>query len=311
MMRRFVLMSLLCLMSASTLAEKAPIRVLATFSILADLAHQVGGERVVVTSLVGPDQDAHGFDPRASDIRRMSQTDLVIANGLGFDPWIARMVAAARYKGRVLTVSDGITPLMADAHEDHADHEDEKSVSHAHADHGAADPHAWLDINHAKHYVRAIAAALGVIDPASAAHYTDRAKSYITQLDTLDVELRNRFAALPDHRRTVVTPHDAFGYFAHAYGLHFVAPAGLSNEASPSAASLATLIEQLRELKVPVVFLESFADERLIERIRTATGARRGGTLYADALASDGPASTYLGLMRHNANTLLSGLDTQ
>ncbi|TVO58970.1 metal ABC transporter solute-binding protein, Zn/Mn family [Denitromonas halophila] len=308
MMHRLVLMSLLCLVSASTLAEKAPIRVLTTFSILADLAHQVGGERVVVTSLVGPDQDAHGFDPRASDIRRMSQTDLVIANGLGFDPWIARMVAAARYKGRVLTVSDGITPLMADAHEDH---EDEKSASHAHGDHGAADPHAWLDIDHARHYVRAIAATLGTIDPAGAALYTDRASTYIAQLDALDVELRNRFSALPDHRRTVVTPHDAFGYFAHAYGLHFVAPAGLSNEASPSAASLATLIEQLRELKVPVVFLESFADERLIERIRAATGARRGGTLYADALASGGPASTYLGMMRHNADTLLSGLDTQ
>ncbi|MCZ4304056.1 zinc ABC transporter substrate-binding protein [Zoogloeaceae bacterium G21618-S1] len=304
-MHRLFMMSLLCVLSASTLAETAPIRVLATFSILADLAHEVGGDRVVVSSLVGPDQDAHGFDPRASDIRRMSQTDLVIANGLGFDPWIARMVAAARYKGRVLTVSDGITPLMADAHDDH---DDEPSGSHAHAAHGAADPHAWLDINHAKHYVGAIAATLGTLDPAGASHYADRATAYNAQLDALDAELRRRFSALPAHRRTVVTPHDAFGYFAHAYDLHFVAPAGLSNEASPSAANLAALIDQLRQLKVPVVFFESFADERLIERIRQATGARRGGLLYADALAKTGPASTYLGLMQHNAETLITGL---
>ncbi|HPR07259.1 MAG TPA: zinc ABC transporter substrate-binding protein [Denitromonas sp.] len=304
-MRRLLMMSLLCLLTGNALADQTPVRVLATFSILADLAHEVGGDRVVVTSLVGPDQDAHGFDPRASDIRRMSQTDLVLANGLGFDPWIARMVAAARYKGRMLTVSDGITPLMADAHDVH---DEQRSAPHAHATDGAADPHAWLDIGHARHYVRAIAAALADIDPAGAAHYARRSFTYIAQLDALDADLRARFAALPAHRRTVVTPHDAFGYFAHAYDLHFVAPAGLSNEASPSAASLAMLIDQLRQLKVPVVFFESFADERLIERIRQATGARRGGLLYADALAKAGPASTYLGLMRHNADTLIDGL---
>ncbi|KAA3653873.1 MAG: metal ABC transporter substrate-binding protein [Proteobacteria bacterium] len=304
MMQRFLMAGLLCLLSATVHAGKPAVPVLATFSILADLAREVGGERVVVTSLVGPDQDAHGFDPRASDIRRLSRAQLVIANGLGFDPWIQRMQAAARYKGRVVTVSDGITPLSAE--DTHADHDHD----HGHDAHAgdASDPHAWLDVRHAQHYVRAIAKALSDIDPAGAPYYGQRTIAYLKQLDALDAELRQGFAALPDHRRTVVTPHDAFGYFAHAYGLHFVAPAGLSNEASPSAASLATLIEQLRALKVPVVFLESFADERLIERIRAATGARRGGTLYADALASDGPASTYLGLMRHNANTLLAGL---
>lgn len=299
---RVFLAALLCLFAASAQAGKPTVQVLATFSILADFAHEVGGERVEVVSLVGPNQDAHGFDPRASDIRRLSQAQLVIANGLGFDPWIHRMQAAARYKGRLLTVSDGITPLPAD--DAHGGHD------HDHADHGeaASDPHAWLDVRHAQHYVRAIARALSEIDPAGKAYYSQRTITYLKQLDALDADLRQRIATLPDNRRTVVTPHDAFGYFAHAYELRFVAPAGLSNEASPSAASLAELIEQLRQLKVPVVFLESFADERLIERIRTATGARRGGTLYADALASDGPASTYLGMMRHNADTLLAGL---
>ena len=300
MMRRLVFLSLLCLFAGAAQATKPTVQVLTTFSILADLAREVGGERVVVTSLVGPDQDAHGFDPRASDIRRLSKADLVIANGLGFEPWLKRMLAAARYKGQVLIAADGIDALEADEH--HAEHD------HAGQDDDDKDPHAWLDIRHAQHYVRSIATALSERDPAGAAHYAQRAKAYLLELDTLDADLRSRFAALPEARRTVVTPHDAFGYFAHAYGLRFVAPAGLSNEASPSAASLATLIEQLRELKVPVVFLESFADERLIERIRTATGARRGGTLYADALASDGPARTYLGLMRHNADTLIAGL---
>lgn len=304
MMYRFLVAGLCCLLTTAALAAEPALKVLTTFSILADFTRQVGGERVQVASLVGPEQDAHGFDPRASDIRRVREAQLVIANGLGFDPWIDRMLASARYSGRRLVASDGIAPLAAAAeeHEAHAAHADH----HPHDD--AVDPHAWLDATNARHYVRAIAAALSAADPAGSALYAARSSAYLAELEALDAELKQAFATLPAQRRTVVTPHDAFGYFAHAYGLRFVAPAGLSNEASPSAASLAALIAQLRALKMPVVFLESFADERLIGRIQQATGARRGGVLYADALASRGPATTYLGMMRHNANTLMAGL---
>ncbi|MBT0959937.1 metal ABC transporter solute-binding protein, Zn/Mn family [Denitromonas iodatirespirans] len=304
MIRHFLLAGLCCLMTTAAQAAEPAVKVLTTFSVLADFTRQIGGERVLVTSLVGPDEDAHGFDPRASDIRRIREATLVIANGLGFDPWIDRMLASARYTGRRLVASDGIVPLAADAaHEADEAHDDD----HHHDDH-AVDPHAWLDVANARHYVRAIADALTAADPAGSAVYAERSRAYLAELETLDADLKQAFTHLPPNRRTVVTPHDAFGYFAHAYDLTFVAPAGLSNEASPSAASLAALIAQLRTLKVPVVFLESFADERLIKRIQQATGATRGGVLYADALAKRGPASTYVGMMRHNADTLMAGL---
>lgn len=282
-------------LSISSLHAEPALRVLTTFSILGDFVTQVGGDRVVVTSLVGPDQDAHAFDARASDIRHLSRADMVVANGLGFDPWIDRMLAAARFKGVVVIASAGITPLAAiDAHDD----------AHDEAHSGEADPHAWLDVRNAMQYVRTIEAALAQRDPDGAATYAANASAYLARLDALDDTLRTRLAALPPARRTVVTPHAAFGYFAHAYGLRFLAPAGLSNEAAPSAAAVAALIRQLRRLEVPVVYLETLADSRLIQRIRRETGAQLGGTLHADALSAGGDATTYIGLMEHNLRTL-------
>ncbi|QID16287.1 zinc ABC transporter solute-binding protein [Nitrogeniibacter mangrovi] len=270
------------------------LRVLTSFTILKDFAEQVGGDRVAVTTLVGFDQDAHAFDPRASDIRRISEADLVIVNGLGFDPWMARMLASARFAGPVVVASKGVTPLQAG----HAPgHEDDGHAGHAHGD---ADPHAWLDVRNAMLYVDNIAAALAAADPAGADHYRQRASAYRARLAELDTRLRARFGALPEARRTVVTPHDAFGYFAHAYGLRFLAPAGIANEAAPSARAVAELIEQLRALKVDRVFLETLTDDRLIERIGRETGARVGGTLYADALSRRDGADTYVGLMEHD-----------
>ncbi len=281
--------------SVGSLHAEPALRVLATFSILGDFVAQVGGDRVAVTSLVGPDQDAHAFDARASDIRHLSRADMVVANGLGFDPWIDRMLAAARFKGTVVIASAGITPLGATDPHDNTDDE-------AHND--ETDPHAWLDVRNAMQYVRTIEAALAQRDPDGAATYAANAAAYLARLDALDDMLHTRLAALSPARRTVVTPHAAFGYFAHAYRLRFLAPAGLSNEAAPSAAAVAALIRQLRRLEVPVVYLETLADSRLIERIRRETGAQLGGTLHADALSADGDATTYIGLMEQNLRTL-------
>jgi zinc/manganese transport system substrate-binding protein len=253
---------------------------------------------VAVNTLVGPDQDAHAFDPRASDIRQLSRADLIVTNGLGFDPWVARMIESARYAGPVVVASRDITPLDS-AHEHDTDGE------HAGHDHGAADPHAWLDVRNAMIYVRTIAAALIAADPAGASHYRANETAYLARLDVLDARLRTTFAALPEHRRIVVTPHDAFSYFAHAYGLRFLAPAGLSNEAAPSAKTVAALIAQLRELKVDRFFIETLSDDRLVERIGQETGARMGGTLYADALSSKDGADTYVGMMEHDLQTLV------
>lgn len=277
----------------------APLEVVASFSIVADLAREVGGERVSVTALVGPDEDAHGFAPRPSDARRIRDADLVVANGLGFDTWIERLAQSAGYRGPIVIASAGVEPI-----EDHTAH------GHAHGhDHGAIDPHAWQDVRNAQRYVANIAAALIDIDPDGADHYRDNAARYTAALQALDAEIRSTLAAVPAERRKVVTSHDAFGYFGRAYGLRFLAAAGVGSHSEPSAAGVARLVRQLRRENVAVVFLENVNDPRLIERIGSESGARVGGTLYSDALsAADGAAPTYVDMMRHNLGVLMDGL---
>lgn len=297
-LRRLLLaLTALLALSASGL-RAAPLEVVASFSILGDLVAQVGGERVAVTTLVGPGADAHNYQPRPSDARRLRQAKLVVANGLGFDNWIERLAASSGYRGGVVVASAGIVPLeTAHAHE------------HDGGEAGAVDPHAWQDLRNARHYVDNLAAALAAVDPDGAATYRRNAADYGARLAALDASMRETFAALPPERRKVVTSHDAFGYFARAYGLQFLAAVGVSNQAEPSASGIAMLIRQLRRENVPAVFVESIGDARLVERIREESGARLGGTLYSDALSGpDGPAPTYLEMMRHNFETLLDGM---
>ncbi|WP_230970349.1 metal ABC transporter solute-binding protein, Zn/Mn family [Nitrogeniibacter aestuarii] len=296
-MTRFLASLMLCFSLSSTAFAEPALRVLTTFTILQDFVREIGGDRVTVTTLVGFDEDAHAFDPRASDIRRLRDADLLVSNGLGFDPWIDPMMQSARFTGTHVVASSQVTPLERDD-------EGHDEPGHEHHHDGMADPHAWLDATNAMNYVRTIAAALIAADPAGKSIYEANEAAYLAQLNTLEKDLRAGFASLPPSRRTVVTPHDAFGYFAHAYGLHFLAPAGLSNEAAPSAAAVADLIRQLRELNVDRVYLETLADDRLIQRIGRETGATVGGALYADALSRKDGADTYTGLMRHNLKTL-------
>ncbi|BAL26156.1 metal ABC transporter substrate-binding protein [Azoarcus sp. KH32C] len=282
-------------------AAAAPLEVVASFSILGDLVRQVGGERVHVTALVGPGEDAHNFEPRPSDARKLRSAQLVVASGLGFDPWLDRLAQTAGYKGRVLVASTGIEPIAApDEHEDAPG-----GAGH----HDTIDPHAWQDATRAQRYVSNIVDALAQIDPAGAPSYRDNGKRYIAELKTLDGEIRTALARIPPERRKVVSSHDAFGYFAHAYGIRFLAPAGISNQSEPSASGVAKLIRQLRQEKVPAVFVENISDPRLLARIQKESGARMGGTLYSDALSGpDGPAKTYLEMMRHNLRTLAGAL---
>jgi len=297
-MIRFLAALTLSFALGSTAFAEPALRVLTTFTILQDFVREIGGDRVEVSTLVGFDEDAHAFDPRASDIRRLREADLLVSNGLGFDPWIDSMMHSARFGGTHVVASAQITPLEREG-EGHGE------PDHHHHDHeGMADPHAWLDATNAMNYVSTIAAALIAADPDGKAVYEANEAAYLARLNTLEKDLRAGFGSLPESRRTVVTPHDAFGYFAHAYGLHFMAPAGLSNEAAPSAAAVADLIRQLRELKVDRVYLETLADDRLIQRIGKETGATVGGALYADALSKKDGADTYIGLMQHNLRTL-------
>lgn len=281
----------------------APLEVVVSFSILGDLVRQVGGERVRVVTLVGPDQDAHNYQPRPSDARRIGAAHLVVVSGLGFDPWLERLAHTAGFKGTVLVASHDIEPIAAPDTRDDAH-------GHRHGTHrDATDPHAWQDVSRTQRYVANIANALTLADAAGANLYRHNAARYIAELKALDTEIRNALSRIPAERRKVVSSHDAFGYFAHAYGVRFLAPAGISNQSEPSASGVAQLIRQLRREKVPVVFVESISDPRLVERIRKESGARLGGTLYSDALSgADGPAPTYVAMMRHNLDTLIEGL---
>ncbi|NMG31992.1 metal ABC transporter substrate-binding protein [Aromatoleum evansii] len=296
--------SLLVLFGIAALpAQAAPLEVVTSFSIVGDFIRQVGGDRVKVTTLVAADQDAHNFQPRPSDARRIGAAQLVVVSGLGFDPWLERLAQTAGYKGPLLVASQGVEPIAAD--DGHDDAHGHGKGSHQ----DAVDPHAWQDVARAQRYVANIADALAQADPPNAKAYRDNAIRYAAELKALDAEIRSALFAVPAERRKVVSAHDAFGYFAHAYGVRFLAPAGISNQSEPSAAGVAQLIRQLRREKVPAVFVESVSDPRLIERIRKESGARLGGTLYSDALsAADGPAPTYVAMMRHNLRTLLDGM---
>lgn len=297
-------------------AHAQKLEVTTSFSILGDLVSQVGGERVKVRALIGADEDAHAFQPRPSDARNVGGAALVVVNGLGFDDWMVRLARSGGYKGEVVVASAGIDTLAMskdDAHDHGHDHGHDGEKANDKADARAVDPHAWQDVGNVRRYVANIADALAKADPEGAHGYRANAERYDGELKALDAEIRAAFAALPAERRKVVSSHDAFGYFGRAYGIRFLSPVGVSNNAEPTAQGVARLIRQLKAEKVPAVFIENVADPRLIERIRSESGAQIGGTLYSDALSkAGGPASSYVQMMRANLDALrqaLSGAD--
>ena len=268
-------------------------RAVATFSILGDFARNVGGERVELATLVGPNGDVHVFAPTPGDVKTIAAADIVFVNGLGLEGWIDRLIAASATRGLVVVASWGITP---------------RSGTRA-QDRGASDPHAWQSVANAKLYVGNIRDGLMAIDAAEKKIFEANANTYLAKLDALDGEIRAAIEAIPSARRKVITAHSAFGYFGDAYGIEFIAPEGLSTEAEPSARDIAKLIEQIRRENVPALFLENVADSRLLQRIGAETGVRIGGRLYSDALSPpDGPAASYIEMMRSNLRALTRAL---
>ena len=289
-MRR-VQLWLICL---ALLATACPARaqnrlnVVASFSILGDLVRNVGGTSVNVTTLVGPDGDAHVYVPTPSDAKRIADAKLVFVNGFGFEGWLPRLVQSAGGKAVIVTATSGIAPLKLGSD---------------------ADPHAWQSVANAKIYVGNIRDALVAADPASAPAFRGNAEAYLAKLDALDREVRAAVAQIPESRRRVISTHSAFGYFAAAYGVEFIAPLGVSTESEASARDIAGIITQIRVAKIPAVFLENVSDARLIRRISAETGARVGGTLYSDSLTGEkGDAPTYIEMVRHNIKALTSAL---
>jgi zinc/manganese transport system substrate-binding protein len=316
--RRLFLSSLaaagIALSSGAQAQEKLPV--VASFSILGDLVQNVGGERIALTTLVGPDGDAHVYSPTPADARAVAQAKLVFVNGVGFEGWMERLVQSSASKAEIVTASKGIETLSFGEEEehDHAHEHEKKEADDGHDrghDHGAIDPHAWQSVGNVKIYVANTRDALIAADPAGKADYEANAASYLIKLAALDAEVRSAIAALPQDGRTIITSHDAFGYFAHAYGIEVVAPQGVSTEAEPTAKQVAALIRQIKAEKVRAIFVENITDPRMIRRIAEESGARIGGALYSDALSQkDGPAGTYIDMIRHNIRTLSAGLSS-
>ena len=300
------------------------LKVVASFSILGDMVREVAGDGVALTTLVGPDGDAHVYEPTPGDVQAVAAADIVFVNGLAFEGWMPRLLEAAGFKGRMVVVSDGITPREWDGEADEGHAEAGHGHGHAHGttgaghdadgeseghDHGAFDPHAWQDLRNGVVYVGNIARALAEADPDHAARYKAAGEAYAATLASLDGRIRAEIGAVPEARRKVVTSHDAFGYFGAAYGITFIAPQGVSTEAEASAGDVAQIIEQIRAEQIPAVFVENITDPRLVEQIARETGAVVGGELYSDALSGpDGPASNYVQMFEFNAAALTKAL---
>lgn len=285
-------------------AAAEPLRAVATFSILADLVRQVGGAQVSVTSLVGPNADAHSYNPAPADSRTLAQAQIIVVNGLGFEGWIDRLVRASGTRAPVVVASAGVKTVAADP---------EHSHDHAH-DHGrdaaeAADPHAWQSVANVRIYVANIRDGLAKADPAHAEDYARNAEAYLAALDGLEGEIRRTVAGIPPEHRRVITTHDSFGYFSAAYGLAFIAPQGVSTASEASPRDVARIIRQIRRDKVPAVFLETIVDPRLMQQVARESGARIGGKVYSDSLSGpDGPAPTYVEMMRTNLRAFSTAL---
>jgi zinc/manganese transport system substrate-binding protein len=276
------------LMTVIALRAQEKIQIVASFSILGDFAKNVGGDRVNVTTLVGPNSDVHVYTPAPADAKKIADAKLVIINGLGLEGWLPRLVQSSGGKAATVTATNGIAPRKLGSD---------------------ADPHAWQSVVNAKIYVANIRDALVAADQPGASTYRANADAYLTKLDVLDREVRDAVAQIPEARRKVISTHNAFGYFAAAYGIAFVAPQGVSTESEPSARDIAAIITQIRTGKIPAVFLENISDPRLMRRISAETGAMIGGTLYSDSLtAENGDAPTYIDMVRHNIKALTSAL---
>lgn len=265
------------------------LTVVATFSVIADLASSVAGDRADVTSLVPVGGDPHTFEPRPSDVNALARADVVLDNGLGLSPWFDAV--SNRVGGELVVLSDGIS---------------EQAV----ADGGKVDPHLWMVPEYAAAYVDVVEQALTAADPDGAADYAANADAARTELAALDDELAARFDTLPDDRRQLVTSHDAYSYFAERYGLEVIgSPVGVSTEEQPGAGTVAELIDLVRSERVPTIFVESTVNPDVIERIAADAGVEVGEPLYGDSVGEPGSgAEGYAGMLRANTEAIVSGL---
>ncbi|USY25861.1 metal ABC transporter substrate-binding protein [Alcaligenes sp. 1735tsa3] len=296
------------LLAASLSVQAEPLRVVSSFSILNDMVKEIGGDKVMASTIVPANGDAHSFEPRPSDAKTLANAQLLVINGLEFETWLPRLQQAAGYKGPQVVATEGITPLAFEGggHEDHAGHDHDHDHSHQH---GSQDPHAWQSLGLAQIYVRNISKGLEQADPANAEYYQRRAKDYAQRIQELDDSIKTRLQAVPVEKRKVITSHDAFSYMGKAYDIRFIPLVGVSSQAEPSARDIAQIIQQARSEQIQAIFVENTVSAKLVEQVARETGAKVGGTLYSDALGAPGSGvDTYLGMMRSNTDQLVKAL---
>ena len=278
-----LLLALVLLLAAGPAWAETRLKAVATFSILADFVAEVGGDKVEVSTIVGPDTDVHTYRPRPRDARLLNKAQILVSNGLGFEGWLDRLAEAASFKGRRIVASSGAPT--------------------------AKDPHCWQDVSCARRYVANIADGLAATDPGGAAYYRARAAAYDKRLASLDAWIRTEIASVPSDRRKAITGHDSFEYFARAYGVRFAAPRGYNSDSEPTARDMATLIREVRSEKIRALFVENLTNPALIDEIARDSGASVGPRLYSDALSKPGgPAPDYETMMRYNVTALVAGM---
>ena len=301
------LLAVVTLLLAPPAMAQTPVKAVASFSILGDMVREVGGARVAVTTLVGPNGDAHVFQPAPGDARAVAESKVVFVNGLGFEGWMERLAQSAGFKGPVVVATAGIKPQKM------KDEDDAQGNSHGtdakKPERATIDPHAWQNLRNGLVYVDNIASGLSAADPAGAETYKANAAAYKKRLAALDAWVKAEIGAVPEAKRRVITSHDAFGYFASAYGVTFLAPVGVSTDAEPSAKGVAALIRQIKQQKIKALFVENITNPKLVEQIGKETGVKLGGALYSDALSKpDGPAGTYIEMFRNNVPLLTQAM---
>jgi ABC-type Zn uptake system ZnuABC Zn-binding protein ZnuA len=282
------------------------LKVVATFSVLGDLVRAVGGERIDLRVLVGPESDAHTFDPSPADTIALAEAALVVENGLGFEPWLDRLYAASRSPAKRVVATAGLTDLIhTKGHDDHGDRPGQEA-------HDDVDPHVWHDVRQGGHMVGVIRDALVQADPANAATYRANAERYLAELQALDAWIVERVATLPAARRKLVTAHDTFAYFARRYGFTIVGTAlgaATTEVADPSAAQIAALVREIKAAGVPAIFAENVRNPRLMERIASEAGVQLVTGLYTDALGRPGsPGDSYVKMLRSNVERIVAAL---
>ena len=287
-----LLAAVFALSSIAGLAQAKPIEAVASFTVIADMVHNVGGDHVHVTSLIGPNGDPHAYEPTPNDAQALKRADIVFVSGLHLEGWLDRLIKASGYKDQPVVLSNGIKTRSME--------EDGKQIT---------DPHAWNSAANGVVYVRNIISALQKADPANARDYQAKGEQYIKQLEQLDAYARAQVQAIPSDKRKVLTSHDAFGYFGDAYGVTFLSPLGFSTETEASASDVAKLIKQIKQEHVSTYFFENSSDPRLVKQIANASGAQPGGELYVESLSpTDGPAPTYAQMFRYNVDKLTAAM---